>query len=258
LRPQDTDLVPTQASFDAVTDALSGVDGWLTLEQAWMLFERARLLPPRGLLVEIGSHHGRSTIALALGAPPGAEIVAIDPFARPERPTRDPRGGAADAGEQDLLEFRANLARAGVAHRVRHIRASSVGALDSVEGVADLLYVDGSHQFSDARDDIRHWGARVRDGGTMLVHDAFSSVGVTLAQVTALFCGSRFKYLGRSRSLAVYRCERMSNASRAWNALRQTAQLAWFARNVVVKAALIARAFPVARALRHEGRDFPY
>ena len=67
------------ASFEAVARALDEVDGWLTLEQARMLYDRARVLPPQGRVVEIGSHHGRSTIALALGAPVGAEIVADRP-----------------------------------------------------------------------------------------------------------------------------------------------------------------------------------
>ena len=32
----------------------------------------------------------------------------------------------------------------------------------------------------------------------MLIHDAFSSVGVTLAQARLLFFGSEFEYLGRA------------------------------------------------------------
>ena len=132
-----------------------------------MLYERARALPPQGRIVEIGSHHGRSTIALALAAPVGAEIVAVDPFARLERPSGEPLSDT-DGGARDLQLFYTNLANAGVRERVRHVRASSLDALDSVEGLADLVYVDGSHSFSDARADIGQWGARVREGGTML------------------------------------------------------------------------------------------
>ena len=233
------------------------MDGWLTLEQARMLYDRARALPPQGRVVEIGSHHGRSTIALALGAPAGAEIVAVDPFARLERPSEEFRSDA-DGAERDLEQFYANLERAKVRERVRHIRASSLDALESVEGLADLIYVDGSHSFSDARADIRQWGARLREGGTMLIHDSFCSIGVTFAQVVTLFSGSELKYLGRSRSLAVYRAEHMSGAGRARNAVRQATQLPWFVRNVLVKVAVITRAYPVARLLGHTGTDFPY
>ena len=39
----------------------------------------------------------------------------------------------------------------------------------------------------------------------MLIHDAFSSIGVTLAILTRLATGARFAYAGRARSLAEYR-----------------------------------------------------
>ena len=89
------------------------------------------------------------------------------------------------------------------------------------------------------------------DGGTLLIHDAFSSVGVTLAILRELVPGRRFRYVGRSRSLAEYR-RRPADAggSRARNAPRQLAQLPWFARNVALKVALDARATAACSAPR--------
>ena len=55
-----------------------------------------------------------------------------------------------------------------------------------VYGQIALLFVDGAHRFGPARDDVAHWGARVAPGGTMLVHDAFSSIGVTARAVHRL------------------------------------------------------------------------
>ena len=63
----------------------------------------------------------------------------------------------------------------------------------------DLLYVDGAHRYAPARDDIARWGARVRPGGLLLIHDSFSSVGVTLAQARLLFFGSRVRVPGPRR-----------------------------------------------------------
>ena len=48
---------------------------------------------------------------------------------------------------------------------------------------------DGAHRDGPALDDVRRWGERVREGGTLLIHDSFSSIGVTLALLTALFTG---------------------------------------------------------------------
>ena len=92
----------------------------------------------------------------------------------------------------------------------------------------------------------------------MLIHDSFSSVGVTLAELLLLFFGNRFRYLDRSRTLAEYRCERLPVAGRVVNASRQASSLPWFVRNVLVKLALVAKVPAVARALRHRDAVFPY
>jgi predicted O-methyltransferase YrrM len=206
--------------------------------------------------VEIGSHHGRSTIVLALAAVE-AEIVAIDPFGRPERPTAGELTEA-EVGERDLLTFETNLVLAGVRDRVQLVRADSTDALRQLHGPVDLLYVDGSHEFRPANSDLRGWGARVRPGGTMLVHDAFSSVGVTLAQIVSLFLSDQFRYVGRTRSLAEYTCERVPALARVPNAVRQGLQLPWFARNVAVKIAIVSGLRPVARLLGHTDETFPH
>jgi predicted O-methyltransferase YrrM len=231
------------------------VEGWLSEDQARRLAERAAALAPPARVVEIGSFRGRSTIVLARAAPEGVEVVAIDPHAGSDR---GPRQLAPDParGEADLRAFERNLEQLGVRERVRHVRAPSDEALGAVEGEVDLLFVDGAHRYRPARDDLARWGARVRPGGAMLVHDAFSSVGVTLAQLRLLVAGREFIYAGRTRSLAEYRREPVGGAARLRNAGRQLAQLGWFARNLAVKAALAAGLRPLARALGSP--EWPY
>jgi hypothetical protein len=130
-----------------------------------------------------------------------------------------------------------------------------------VDGQIDLLYVDGAHRFAPARDDISRWGSRVRPGGRMLVHDSFSSIGVTLALLRLMLLGRSFVYAGRERSLAEYRRvgTALSSGERLRNAARQLAELPWFARNVLIKVAIVLRApTAVLRLLGHSSRDWPY
>ena len=72
--------------------------------------------------------------------------------------------------------------------------------------------------------------------------------------------GGDFVYVGRERSLAEYRRvgTRLSPAERLRNAARQLAQLPWFARNVLIKVALVLRARPLLRLLGHGSSDWPY
>lgn len=238
---------------------MTTTEGWLTDEQAAMLAAAAAACPPDGEIVEIGSFRGRSTIVLARAAPEGAAVVAIDPHAGNDRGPRELDGYAAEAAA-DRAAFERNLVEAGVRHRVRHVAQFSHLAHGEVHGTVDVLFIDGAHRYRPARADIRDWGARVADGGTMLVHDAFSSVGVTLAVVRELVPGGRFRYVGRSRSLAEYRADLAGTggAARLGNARRQLGQLGWFTRNVALKVFLVAGGGRVLRALRRPVPSWPY
>jgi hypothetical protein len=244
--------------FDEVWAAVAEVDGWMTEGQGRALFEAARACPPTGRIVEIGSFRGRSTIVLALAAAPGVEVIAIDPHAGNDRGPQELEGYVSEAAD-DHARFEANLGAAGVRDRVTHLRMLSDAAHGELDGSIDVLYVDGAHRFGPARNDLRGWGGRVADGGTMLVHDSFSSIGVTLAILRELVPGRRFRYVGRSRSLAIYRADLGSGAgARVANAVRQLAQLPWFVRNVVLKVLLTLGLGALLRRLGRRAPDWPY
>jgi len=214
---------------------VADVEGWMTPGQGATLFDSAVNCPRNGLIIEIGSFRGRSTIVLATAADRSVQVVAIDPHAGNDRGPQE-IDGFEDEAADDHSVFMANLAAAGVADRVRHVREFSDAALDVVDGEIDVLYIDGAHRYGPALADIRAWGARVGDGGTMLIHDSFSSIGVTLAIVRSLVFGGRFRYVGRARSMTIYRADLPANApARLRNAGRQLAQLPWFVKNVALK-----------------------
>jgi hypothetical protein len=220
-------------SFAAAWDAACDVEGWLTEAQARRLFAAAGAVPPGGRIVEIGSFRGRSAIVLARGARPDVEVVCIDPHAGSDRGPRE-IGPRPALGEADLAAFRANLERAGVSKRVRHVRDVSSLALRAFDGPVDLLFVDGAHRFGPARADLVSWGARVPDGGRMLVHDAFSSIGVTLALLTSVAPSRSWRYLGRDGSLAAYVRDRSMTPG------RELAELGWFCANLARKGLIAA------------------
>ena len=206
------------------------VEGWLTPAQAARLDAAARRVPAGGRIVEIGSFRGRSTIILARAAGEGVEVVAIDPHLGSDRGPQEIAANEA-VGEQDTRIFRDNLARHGVADRVRHVRLPSSEAHGDVAAPIDLLWVDGAHRYGPALEDLVGWGGRVPAGGRMLVHDAFSSVGVTLALLRGVTFSRRGRYAGRAGTLVEYVRERGGAGSVA----RQLALLPWVGWNLVLK-----------------------
>jgi predicted O-methyltransferase YrrM len=260
VRPSDA--VPAsggpsrQRSFDQVFAALTEVQGWLTRAQAQRLWSAAERLTGPARIVEIGSYQGRSAIVLASAAADGVEVYAIDPQAGFDRGPQQLEGAFED-GQRDHQAFRRNLGRAGVAGRVTHLRKPSQQATDDVPGRVELVYIDGAHRFRPARADIVRWGATVTPGGTMLIHDSFSSIGVTFALLVTLVFGADFEYLGRSGSMAEYRRRRMGFGARLANSGRQLGQLPYFARNVVVKVLIVLGLRRVSYLLGGNG-EWPY
>lgn len=245
-------------SFDEALQAVTGVDGWMSPDQAERLYRAAAATHAGDTIVEIGSFRGRSTIVLASAAPQGVQLVAIDPHAGNDRGPQELEGFAA-AAATDHDVFNANLAAAGVADRVRHVRAFSDAAHRHVEGDLAVLYVDGAHRYAPARADIRDWGARVAPGGTMLIHDSFSSVGVTLAIARELMFGSRWRYVGRARSLTEYRADLDGTwRSRLGNSARQALQLPWFVKNLLVKVTISCRLGGLMKKVTGREPEWPY
>ena len=245
-------------TFDEALTQVRDVQGWMSPDQAERLYRAAEATRTGDQIVEIGSFQGRSTIVLASAAHDGVPVVAIDPHAGNDRGPQE-IAGYADAAADDHEQFTTNLAAAGVSDRVRHIRSFSDVAHAGVTGEIAVLYIDGAHRFAPARADIRDWGARVTPGGTMLIHDSFSSVGVTLAIVRELMFGSRFRYVGRARSLTEFRADLDGTPkSRAMNALRLAAQLPWFAKNLLVKVLISVKLGALLKVITGREPEWPY
>jgi predicted O-methyltransferase YrrM len=244
-------------TFDTTLADVRDVEGWMTDAQARRLWEAASRVSEPGRIVEIGSFRGRSTIVLARAARGGVEVVAIDPHAGNDR---GPQEIAPDAvrGNEDFDRFHGNLRRAGVEDRIRHVRLPSEDALDEVHAPVDLLYVDGAHRYAPARADIERYGALVRPGGTLLVHDSYNAIGVMLAQLRLLFGSSQFRYVGRSGSLAEWHREPLGGMERLRNLARQAAGVPYFVRNGFIKVALVAKQPRIARLFGHDTGHWPY
>jgi predicted O-methyltransferase YrrM len=229
------------ADFEAAWALADPIPGWLRKDQGRMLWDAARRLGSGARVVEIGSHQGRSTVILGLAAASvGATVVAIDPFV-------DWLGGPSIRER-----FEANIAAAGLRDTVTLEVGYSTRLRPAWTRPIDLLYIDGKHDYWTYTDDLR-WSAHLSAGAEILVHDCFSSVGVTLGVLLKML-GSRYTYVDRSHSLARFALRSPSTKDR----VRLLAQLPWFTRNVLVKVLLRLRMRPLTRLLGHREPVDPY
>jgi predicted O-methyltransferase YrrM len=147
---------------ERVKPLIADVPGWLTDEEGEALYDLARACTGRGVIVEIGSWKGKSTVCLGLGsrAGDGVRIFAIDPHA-------DYRFG----------DFKANVERAGISDLVTPVPSLSQDAADGFDEPIELLFVDGSHVEEDVRVDFDRWVPKVVDEGWVAFHDTTWTAG---------------------------------------------------------------------------------
>jgi predicted O-methyltransferase YrrM len=231
----ETEPTPTRADgFEQAWSAVSGIGGWLTRDQARSLWDGAQLVPAGGRLLEIGSHQGRSTVVLGAAAKSrSATVVAVDPHL----------AGGMFGGAATREKFLANVAAAGLEDVVELVQRKSTDLRPDWREPLELLYVDGKHDYWTVRDDLR-WAEHLSPGAPVFVHDAFSSIGVTLGLLLHVLPGRRLRYVGRVGSLARFEV----GPPGARDRLRMVAELPWFLRNVLIKIVLrVGRVFGVRR-----------
>ncbi|HEU5277947.1 MAG TPA: class I SAM-dependent methyltransferase [Gaiellaceae bacterium] len=161
-----------------VKPLIAEVPGWLTDEEGEALYELARACKGRGVIVEIGSWKGKSTICLGVGSRAGASvpIYAVDPHA-------DYRFG----------DFKANVDRAGIADLVQPIASLSQPAADDFHEPIELLFVDGSHEYDLVLEDFEKWVPKVVEGGWVAFHDTTWTPGPRKVVGDAIYRSRRFK-----------------------------------------------------------------
>jgi MMP 1-O-methyltransferase len=166
------------SDFAPVKELIKDVPGWLSNEEGEALYELARECTGRGVIVEIGSWKGKSTICLGLGsrAGNGVRIFAVDPHA-------DYRHG----------EFKDNIERAGIADLVTPVKGLSQDVVEDFDEPIELLFVDGSHEEADVRHDFETWVPKVVERGTVAFHDTTWHSGVRKVVAEKIFASRQFR-----------------------------------------------------------------
>lgn len=125
------------------------------LERLWNL---ANQIPDGGLIVEIGSYLGSSTVLLALS---GRQVIAIDCF----KAYFDGFGHDKVVMEE---EFKRNTSGY---NNIKLYQTESITAARWIKKDIDLLFIDGGHSYEDVKIDCEKYLPKLRVGGFVAFHD---------------------------------------------------------------------------------------
>ncbi len=172
-----------------INGAMRNVEGWLTQLDAELMATIAlhqNASRVGGAVGEIGVHHGRTFVALALALKDSERAFAIDVFDR-QYLNKDKSG----CGDEAV--FRDTLKRHGVEEsRVRVLHASSldVGWPDIERAVGDkvrVFSIDGGHTADVVENDFAIADASLCDAGVVISDDYFDSGYPGVSEGTARF-----------------------------------------------------------------------
>lgn len=144
------------------------LDGWFTLSEGKFLYDLSKAINGRGVIVEIGSWKGKSTICLAKGAKPETKIFAIDPHVG-----SDEHLALVAVGEKvwTFDKFKQNLQTFGVLDRVTPIVDYSHNVAKTWSQPIELLFIDGAHDEESVTRDFELFSPFVVPGGWIVMHD---------------------------------------------------------------------------------------
>jgi predicted O-methyltransferase YrrM len=173
-----------------LSELTATVDGFLFPREGPLLFELARSCSGRGVIVEIGSFKGKSTIWLAAGAQDGAgvRVYAVDPHQ-----------GCPDLYERygdkiwTFPEFELNVERAGVGELVTPIVATSEAAAAEFSEPIELLFIDAMHDVESVRGDLAAWTPKVVEGGVVALHDTGRGQQPLIVAADTLYAARGFR-----------------------------------------------------------------
>ena len=149
---------------------LTELSGLVSAEVGLRLADLAYDVPRLRAIVEIGSFRGKSTCYLAEGARLGgnAHVWAVDPWNLPGNPTG--KHGFAEA--ETWKAFIAQVHGMSLDEYITPIQDFSIRAAEKWDGPpVGLLYIDGSHTYTDVRADYEAWEKHLAPRATVVFDD---------------------------------------------------------------------------------------
>ena len=156
------------------------VKGFLPKNEAAALYDAAVAVEVDGPLLEVGSYCGKSSVYLGYAAQSiGRVLYALDHHRGSEENQAgwehhdseliDKQNGVMDT----LPYFRDAIFAAGLEHVVIALVGHSGVIARNWTTPLSFLFIDGGHGEEPAKADFNGWVPKVKEGGTLAIHDVF-------------------------------------------------------------------------------------
>lgn len=175
--------------IEEIKKCVANVDGWLIDREGGLLYNLAKSCTGKGVIVEIGSWKGKSTIWLGNGSKKGNEVrvYAIDPHT-----------GSSEHKEKygkvwTFDEFKKNISAAAIDDVVTPIVKTSEEAAKGFDKPIELLFIDGAHEYDLVKLDFDLWSPKVIEGGIIAFHDTIKYQGPKQVVKESIFKSKNFR-----------------------------------------------------------------
>lgn len=215
------------------------IDGWLGKREGPYLYRLAVHGAQLGVIVEIGSWQGKSTVWLGKGASfiNGGKVFAIDPHVG--GPDQE-KVGLSNVNTESA--FRDNIERAGLESNVIAMVMSSASALEGWSRGIGMLWIDGDHSYEAVSSDFYGWSPFVAENGIIAFHDTYSWEGVRRLVDDEVLTHPGYRVLGQVDGIL---------------AIQKRAALDWRDRRKAKTTLLLRRIYNRARVKRSHWRALP-
>ena len=150
-----------------IKNHIKNVNGFLSDKEGELLYNLAKNYKGDGVIVEIGSWQGKSTIWLGHGSMCGRnkKIYAIDPHI-----------GSAEHQENrkkvwTFDKFKKNIKNEKLDKLIIPIIKTSQEACKNFNRPVGIIFIDGAHDYKSAKLDFDIWFPKVIENGIMAFHD---------------------------------------------------------------------------------------
>lgn len=168
------------------------IHGFIQKPEGQLLYRLAKTSSKKGVIVELGSWKGRSTVFLGLGAQKRNKVYAVDTF----------KGDKSTGFENTLSQFKKNIKLFKLAN-VRVIKKSTLRAFRSWSKPISLLFIDASHTYEDTLKDFLSWETFVLEDGLIAFHDTLLSNPPRKVFEQHILSSNKFKIVDFSESTIV-------------------------------------------------------